>query len=129
MIVNLLNLYKFMKNLLLILLVCPVLGWGQTVDGVNLAEKQDVRYLKVLVADAGKFGKTRYRISVDYGQQPGGNQNFTILDDSGKPREWVSDMEVVNYFSGLGWDLMYQYRTTAGGSNVGLDAFVMRRRQ
>jgi len=112
---------------LFVALWSPLFLCGQVVDGVNLAEKKAVAYLKVLVADAGKLGKTRYRITVDYGQQPGGNQNFTILDDTGKPREWVSDMEVVNYFAGLGWSLLYQYRTQSIGGNLALDAYVLRR--
>lgn len=120
-----------MKNVLIVpalWALAVVAVCGQTVDGKRIDQDTSIHYVKVMMADAGKFGKTRYRVSVDYGQQPGGNQNFTIMDDQGKPREWASDMEVANYFAGFGWRLMYQYRQILPGSNLQADHLVFEKR-
>lgn len=112
-----------MKKMLLFLALCaPVWGWGQVVDGKRIDQDTTIRYMKVGVIDAGKFGKELYRIAVDYGQPRGGNQRFTILDEKGEVRTWVSDMEVANYFAGYGWRLMYQERLqTVAGSVIVAD--------
>jgi hypothetical protein len=117
-----------LKKMTFLLFVAFCFSAGaQVVDGVDLSTKKDVAYIQVNVADAGKFTKTRWRCTVDYGQEPGKGQNFTILDAAGEPRLWVSHMEIINYFAGLGWVLLYHVDEVPG-AGVKMDAYVFQRK-
>lgn len=120
-----------MKNLLILVVVAwwPVAGRGQVVDGIEIDKQPGIQYAMVNVANAGKFGKTMYRISIDYGQKTGGSQNFTILDENGDARLWYSHIEVLNYMYGFGWELMYKTLTPMIGTNTMLDSYVFKRAQ
>lgn len=119
-----------MKQVLLFLaLLAPCVGWGQMVDGKEIDKDPAVRYVKMNVADAGKFGKIMYRISLDYGQQTGGNQNFTILDEKGDARVWYSEMEALNYMAGFGWILLLKTQTPVVGSNKVIDSYILMKPQ
>lgn len=120
-----------MKNnlFLWVLVLAPWCGWGQTVDGKRIDQDSTIRYVKVWIWDVGKKEVPMFRSTVEYGQPRTPGHTFTILDASGSPRLWVSDMEVVNYFAGFGWRFMYGQRMPMGTASGAADYLVFERRQ
>jgi hypothetical protein len=124
------KLKDIMKPVLLFvaLWMAPVVGRGQVVDGKAIDQDPAIRYVKMNVVDAGKFGKVVYRITLDYGQQPNNSMNFTVLDEKGDARLWVSEMEALNYMAGLGWELVLKTQTSVPGTNRYLDAYILKKK-
>ena len=108
-----------MKNLFLLLLLLPVVGWSQIVDGVNIAKDTDVDYLEILGYNQGVF-KKKIVIIVDYGQKIKMFESDTRVEGTdGSIIIFNSMMDAVNQFSKWGWELMFAYDvSTEGGGTV-----------
>lgn len=117
-----------MKNLILFLaLVAPVMGWGQTVDGVDLATHTGIDYVEIVGFNQGLF-KKKIVVIVDYGQKITAFESDTrVQGPEGKPIIFNSMMDAVNRFSGWGWQLMFAYDVNAGQAGT-VYHYVLRRK-
>jgi hypothetical protein len=114
-----------MKHTLLfcLLFICQS-SFSQNVDGLELDKMDNIKYIKVRLFDAGKFGKILYRASIDYGLIPEGKATFQVKDSSGEFMLWKSDMEMVNFFANYGWKLLYERSGTMIGITGTVPEFV-----
>jgi hypothetical protein len=101
---------------------------GQTVDGVNLAEKREVEYLQLVGYSQGLF-KKKMVVIVDYGQKIKAFDTDTRVEGSdGKPIIFNSMMDAMNQFNGWGWELLTTYYVSVQGSGDVLH-YVLRRKK
>lgn len=94
-----------MKQVLFALaLWAPVVGWGQVLNGVDLGQMPNVRYMEVVVTKAeGAFSKSRFA-KADFGQGlKVGEKGF---QEDGESKEFKSEIHVLNWLSGFGWRLI-----------------------
>jgi len=118
-----------MKRIVFVLALCaPWCGWGQIVDGVNLADKPEIDYLEIMGINMGLF-KKKIVVIVDYGQKIAAfEDNTSVQDSDGKKFIFNSMMDAVNKFSEWGWDLMFAYDVNTGQGGT-VYHYVMRRKK
>lgn len=110
--------------LLLVAVAVPVLGWGQTVDGINLGETKHIKYIEIVGMQ--KLLSMKITIRVDYGQAFDWGKDSKVEKD-GKNIVFNTMMDAVNRFNYWGWDLMFAYPVSEGNAGS-VYHYVMRRR-
>jgi hypothetical protein len=118
-----------MKNMLLFVALCaPVWVRGQTVDGINLAEKKEIEYVQLLGIDMGIF-KKKLTVIVDYGQKIKAFDTDTrVQDEKGEPIIFNSMVDALNHFNGQGWEFVTAYAISNPGTNGSTYHYLMRRK-
>jgi hypothetical protein len=104
------------RALMLALMLLPVMGWGQMVDGINLAETRNLQYVDIYMQQKGLSGN-KLVAAVEYGQEVGKYEAPPrVLDESGKPMVFNSLIDALNMFSKWGWELISTYTSSTGGA-------------
>lgn len=101
-------------------------GWGQIVDGKNLAEDATIEYLEI----SAIWGPVTRKviILVDYGQVVYVGTNTTVEAPNGSTIKFNSIMDAVNRFAGWGWELYLAHDVNAGNGDS-IYHYVMRRKK
>jgi len=119
-----------MKAILFFVALCaPWVGWGQVVDGVNLADKKEVEYLQLLGIDMGIF-KKKLTVIVDYGQKIKVFDTDTrVQDEKGDPIVFNSMVDALNHFNSHGWEFVTAYAIKNDGTTGSTYHYLMRRKK
>lgn len=101
------NLNSMKQVLLVMALLAPVVALSQKMNGMDLGQMSDVKYMEVVVSKV-PFSKT-YFAKADFGQGlKTGEHGFE--DENGKDKEFKSEIHVINWLWVLGWDLMRDWQ-------------------
>lgn len=97
-----------MKQVFFIMaLVAPVVGLCQKMNGMDLSKMADLKYMEVVVSKV-PFSKT-YFAKADFGQGlKVGEHGFE--DEEGKDKSFKSEIHVLNWLWGYGWDLVRDWQ-------------------
>lgn len=71
-----------------------------------------------LILATGKFLSNEVDIRIDYGQNGSIFEDTRIRDKNGKPINFNSVMDALNYMSNLGWEFVDAYAISTGNQNV-----------
>lgn len=113
----------------LVIMLSTVAASGQTVDGVNLGERKEVEYIKLMGIEMGVF-KKKLIITVDYGQKvKAWESDITVSGPDGKPIVFNSMMDALNQFHGWGWELITTYYISDETNKSTILHYVMRRKK
>lgn len=119
-----------MRQLLITLLIffSPILAGAQTINGVpidSLSEKGEY----VLLLFTQRLFKQSVVMDVDFGQKQKGwsAKDTRFTDKEGKPVEFNTVMDGVNYFASAGYEFIQAYAITIQNTNI--YHYLMRKRE
>lgn len=109
-----------MKKVILSFIMLTFCGimFSQSVNGKPLSEI-DVDY--IMIVGTRKILSTKLTIEIDFGQRTGLielGKNTLIKDQNGKPIEFNSMIDALNFFSKIGFKFVDAYTLTADNQNV-----------
>lgn len=109
-----------MKKILLsvLILISGLTLKGQTVNDIPLSEL-DVEYVQIV--GTSKLLSTKLTIEIDFGQRTkffSTGKETIVKDDNGKPVDFNSMIDALNFMSKNGYEFVNAYAITVGNQNV-----------
>lgn len=95
-----------------------VSGYGQMIVGKIDVNNVPYNYIGIRVYDKSVLAKTKFNLSVDYGQPLSVNSDHLLYNTKGEPMTFVSYVEIINWLDNQGWEPYMMFEPEKLSSNL-----------